>query len=258
MAGAETVIEVRGLVTSFGTNVIHDGLDLDVYAGEVLGLVGGSGSGKTTLLRTMIMLNRADSGTVRVLEQDLEALDDDAIKRLRERIGVTFQHGALFSALTVAENVALPLVEHTTLPDEVIRELASMKIRLAGLPSDTGLRYPRELSGGMLKRAAVARALALDPELLFLDEPTAGLDPVSAGSFDELIIQLKESLKLTVVMVTHDLDTLWRVSDRVAFLADKRVLAAASMADLAHSTEPALTDYFQGPRGRAAEQWNPA
>lgn len=258
MASAETVIEVRGLVTRFGTHVIHEGLDLDVYAGEVLGLVGGSGSGKTTLLRTMIMLNRADSGTIRLLAQDLDGLDDEAIKHLRERIGVTFQHGALFSALTVAENVALPLVEHTTLPSAVVRELASMKIRLAGLPAATGQRYPRELSGGMLKRAAVARALALDPELLFLDEPTAGLDPVSAGSFDELIIQLKESLKLTVVMVTHDLDTLWRVSDRVAFLADKRVLAAASMADLAHSAEPALADYFQGPRGRAAEQWNPA
>ncbi|MEX2482189.1 MAG: ATP-binding cassette domain-containing protein [Gammaproteobacteria bacterium] len=252
MAAASTVIEVRGLVTRFGSEVVHDGLDLDVYAGEVLGLVGGSGSGKTTLLRAMIMLNRSAGGTISVLSQAVDTLDDAAITRLRERIGVTFQHGALFSALTVAENVALPLVEHTSLPADVIRELAFMKIRLAGLPAAAGRRYPRELSGGMLKRASVARALALDPELLFLDEPTAGLDPVSAGAFDELIIQLKESLKLTVVMVTHDLDTLWRVTDRVAFLADKRVLAAASMAELAERSEPALVAYFQGPRGRKA------
>ncbi|MBI4693491.1 MAG: ATP-binding cassette domain-containing protein [Gammaproteobacteria bacterium] len=256
MARAGNAIEIRGLVTRFGPKVIHENLDLDVRRGEVLAIVGGSGSGKSTLLRTMIMLNPYAAGRIRLLGAELGELDAAESERLRERIGVTFQQGALFSALTVQENVALPLREHTDFPAEVIAGLAFLKVLLAGLPPEAAARYPRELSGGMLKRAGVARALALDPELLFLDEPTAGLDPVSASAFDELVLHLKDSLGLTVVMITHDLDTLWRVTDRVAFLAEKRVLRIGSMAELAADDHPEIEAYFSGPRGRVAQQWN--
>ncbi|MGH8581827.1 MAG: ABC transporter ATP-binding protein [Gammaproteobacteria bacterium] len=249
-----TVIEARDLRTEFGNVCIHAGLDLCVERGETLAVVGGSGSGKTTLLREMNMLIRPSAGVLRVLGEDVLRLAESGIYRLRQRIGVMFQHGALFSALTVRENVEVPLKEHTNLSGAMIRELAMLKIGLAGLSPEAAYQYPRELSGGMLKRAAVARALALDPEIVFLDEPTAGLDPVSAEGFDELVVQLKESLGLTIVLVTHDLDTLWRTTDRVAFLGEQRVLALAPMAELSRNEHPAIRAYFSGPRGRAARE----
>ncbi len=250
----DIVIAVRGLRTQFGATVIHEHLDLDVRRGEVVALVGGSGSGKTTLLRAIIMLLRPAAGSIQLFGQEIVGIGDSAAFRLRRRFGMLFQQGALFSSLTVRENVAVPLREHTRLPAGRIAEIADLKIALAGLPADAGDKLPRELSGGMLKRAALARALALDPALLFLDEPTAGLDPVSAGAFDELVVQLKESLKLTVVMVTHDLDTLWSATDRVAFLGEKRVIGYAPMRELTQAEHPLIRAYFEGPRGRAARE----
>ncbi len=250
----DTVIRVRGLRTQFGATVIQDNLDLDVRRGEVVALVGGSGSGKTTLLRAIIMLLQPTAGSIQLFGQEVIGIGDSAAFRLRRRFGMLFQQGALFSSLTVRENVAVPLREHTRLPAGRIAEIADLKIALAGLPADAGAKLPRELSGGMLKRAALARALALDPALLFLDEPTAGLDPVSAGAFDELVVQLKESLKLTVVMVTHDLDTLWSATDRVAFLGEKRVIGYAPMRELTVAEHPLIRAYFEGPRGRAAQE----
>ena len=249
---AMPVIEIRGLRTGFGPVVIHENLDLGVRRGEVNELVGGSGSGKTTLLRAIIMLLRPVAGSIKLFGQEIVGIGDGAAFRLRRRFGMLFQQGALFSSLTVRENVAVPLGEHTPLPAQQIAEIADLKIALAGLPADAGAKLPRELSGGMLKRAALARALALDPALLFLDEPTAGLDPVSAGAFDELVVQLKESLGLTVVMVTHDLDTLWSATDRVAFLGEKRVIGYAPMRELTRAEHPLIRAYFEGPRGRAA------
>ncbi len=251
---APLVIAVRGLWTRFGTTVIHENLDLDIHRGEVVALVGGSGSGKTTLLRAIIMLLRPVAGSIKLFGQEIVGIGDRAAFRLRRRFGMLFQQGALFSSLTVRENVAVPLREHTPLPAPLIAEIADLKIALAGLPADAGGKLPRELSGGMLKRAALARALALDPALLFLDEPTAGLDPVSAGAFDELVVQLKESLGLTVVMVTHDLDTLWQATDRVAFLGEKRVIGYAPMRELTQAEHPLIRAYFEGPRGRAARE----
>jgi len=248
------VIEARDIRTYFGEVCIHDGIDLDVQRGETFALVGGSGSGKTTLLREINMLTRPASGSLQVLGFDVLALPENRLDPLRRRIGVMFQHGALFSALTVLENVALVLNEHTDLSRDLVQQLALLKIVLAGLPASAAHMYPRELSGGMLKRAAVARALALDPEILFLDEPTAGLDPQSASAFDDLVMQLKESLGLTVVLVTHDLDTLWRVTDRVAFLAQKKVVALGPIAELSAHPHPEVHAYFSGPRGRAAAQ----
>ena len=249
---AMPVIEIRGLRTGFGPVVIHENLDLGVRRGEVVALVGGSGSGKTTLLRAIIMLLRPVAGSIRLFGQEIVGIGDGAAFRLRRRFGMLFQQGALFSSLTVRENVGVPLREHTALSARDIAEIADLKIALAGLPADAGNKLPRELSGGMLKRAALARALALDPALLFLDEPTAGLDPVSAGAFDELVVQLKESLGLTVVMVTHDLDTLWSATDRVAFLGEKRVIGYAPMRELTRAEHPLIRAYFEGPRGRAA------
>lgn len=249
---APCVIAVRGLHTRFGPVAIHRDLDLDVRRGEVVALVGGSGSGKTTLLRAIIMLLRPVAGSIKLFGQEIIGIGDAVAFRLRRRFGMLFQQGALFSSLTVRENVAVPLREHTRLPARQIAEIADLKIALAGLPADAGAKLPRELSGGMLKRAALARALALDPALLFLDEPTAGLDPVSAGAFDELVVQLKESLGLTVVMVTHDLDTLWQATDRVAFLGEKRVIGYAPMRELTKAEHPLIRAYFEGPRGRAA------
>jgi len=248
------VIMVRGLRTQFGAEVIHDALDFDVHRGEIVALVGGSGSGKTTLLRAIIMLLKPAAGSIKLLGQEIIGISDSAAFRLRRRFGMLFQQGALFSSLTVRENVAVALREHTRLPAQLITEIADLKIVLAGLPIDTGSKLPRELSGGMLKRAALARALALDPALLFLDEPTAGLDPVSAGAFDQLVVQLKESLGLTVVMVTHDLDTLWQATDRVAFLGEKRVIGYAPMRELTAAEHPLIRAYFEGPRGRAARE----
>lgn len=249
---AETVIAVRELRTQFGATLIHDHLDLDIQRGEVVALVGGSGSGKTTLLRAIIMLLKPTAGSIRLFGKEIIGIGENAAFRLRRRFGMLFQQGALFSSLTVRENVAVPLREHTRLPLQQIAEIADLKIALAGLPADAGDKLPRQLSGGMLKRAALARALALDPALLFLDEPTAGLDPVSAGAFDELVVQLKQSLGLTVVMVTHDLDTLWSATDRVAFLGEQRVIGYAPMRELTQAEHPLIQAYFEGPRGRAA------
>jgi phospholipid/cholesterol/gamma-HCH transport system ATP-binding protein len=254
VAPGEAVIAVRDLRTQFGETIIHDKLDLDVCHGEIVALVGGSGSGKTTLLRAIIMLLRPAAGSIELFGQQIVGIGDSAAFRLRRRFGMLFQQGALFSSLTVRENVAVPLREHTRLPAGRIAEIADLKVALAGLPADAGNKLPRELSGGMLKRAALARALALDPALLFLDEPTAGLDPVSAGAFDELVVQLKESLGLTVVMVTHDLDTLWSATDRVAFLGEQRVIGYAPMHDLTQAEHPLIRAYFEGPRGRAARE----
>ena len=253
-AAAEVIIAVRELRTQFDATVIHDGLDLDIRRGEIVALVGGSGSGKTTLLRAIIMLLKPVAGSIQLCGQEIVGIGESAAFRLRRRFGMLFQQGALFSSLTVRENVGTPLREHTRLPARRIAEIADLKIALAGLPADAGDKLPRQLSGGMLKRAALARALALDPALLFLDEPTAGLDPVSAGAFDELVVQLKQSLGLTVVMVTHDLDTLWSATDRVAFLGEQRVIGYAPMRELTQADHPLIRAYFEGPRGRAARE----
>ena len=227
-------------------------IELEVRRAEVFALVGGSGSGKSTLLREMILLQRPDAGAIRVLGTDLMGIDDASAQSLRQRWGVLFQHGGLFGSLTVLENVGLPLREHTTLDDALIDDIAAWKIEMAGLAPEVGAQYPSELSGGMLKRASLARALALDPELLFLDEPTAGLDPISAGGFDELVLTLRDLFGLTIVMVTHDLDLLWRVADRVAVLGDGVVQGVGSMAELSLMQNPSIRPYFDGARGRAA------
>jgi len=248
----ETVIEVRGLINRFGTQTVHENLDLDVYRGEIIGIVGGSGTGKSVLLRTIIGLVRPIAGEVRVFGENLLSLPEERRSQLERRFGVLFQSGALFSSLTVAENIALPLIEHAGLPRMDATRLAGVKLALAGLPVDAGRKYPSELSGGMIKRAALARALALDPEILFLDEPTAGLDPISAAAFDSLIVTLRNALGLTVFLVTHDLDTLYSTCDRVAVLSQKRVLAAAPIDEVARTDDPWVQAYFNGPRGRAA------
>ena len=253
-APAEPVIEISHVATKFGDHVVHEDIELNVLRGEIFALVGGSGSGKSTLLREMILLHRPDSGSIRVLGVDLKAIDEAAAQALRPRIGVMFQHGGLFGSLNVRENVGLPLREHTNLDDGTIDEIAAMKIDLTGLAPETGAQYPAELSGGMLKRASLARALALDPELLFLDEPTAGLDPVSAGGVDKLVLRLRELFGLTVVMITHDLDLLWQVADRVAVLGEGKVQGLGSMEALSHMEQPAVRQFFEGPRGEAAAQ----
>lgn len=246
-------IELRGVCTRFGNASIHENLDLTIQRGEVLALVGGSGSGKTTLLHEMIMLRQPSSGSIRLFGEEIVGADAEVLERQRQRFGVLFQQGALFSALTVLQNVGVPLREHTRFPDELIDQIALLKIQQAGLPVDAALKYPSELSGGMIKRAALARAMALDPQVLFLDEPTAGLDPVSASAFDELVLRLKQWLGLTVVMVTHDLDSLWKVADRVAVLGERRVIAVAPMTELAQVDHPAVQAYFEGARARAAQ-----
>jgi phospholipid/cholesterol/gamma-HCH transport system ATP-binding protein len=248
----EVVIEVRDLVVGFGDNIVLDQLDLDVYRGEVLGFVGGSGSGKSVLMRTIIGLLPRRGGTIKVLGTELTTADDDDRRAVERRWGVLFQQGALFSNLTVKENVAAPIFEHTRLSRKEVYELADLKIALVGLGPEAAGRKPAELSGGMRKRAGLARALALDPELLFLDEPTAGLDPIAAAAFDELIQDLQSSLRLTVLMITHDLDTLYAITDRVAVLADRKVVATAPVRELEKSDHPWIQEYFLGPRGRAA------
>ncbi|PHP21614.1 ABC transporter ATP-binding protein [Sphingobium sp. IP1] len=243
-------IRVRGLRTAFGPKVIHEDLDLEVRSGEILGVVGGSGSGKSVLLNTILGLKQPDGGTVEILGRNIE--DEDAQAWVGRHVGVMFQQGALFSFLTVQENVEAPLLEHSGLSLPIAADIARLKIRLAGLPPGAGALRPSELSGGMRKRAGVARALALDPAILFLDEPTAGLDPIGANEFDELIRTLRDALGLTVFIITHDLDTLYAICDRVAVLADRKVVAVAPVADLERSDHPWIRRYFLGPRGRAA------
>ena len=248
----EVVIKIRGLVNAFGNKVIHDHLDLDVYRGEVLGVVGGSGSGKSVLLRSIIGLIRPREGTIEVLGQSTEGeIEGPAMRQLEMRWGVLFQEGALFSSQTVAENIQVPLREYTAMSQELMDEIAEMKLTMVGLPPGTGDKYPSELSGGMKKRAGLARALALDPELLFLDEPTAGLDPISANQFDELVKRLQKALGLTVFLVTHDIDTLRAVTDRIAVLVNKE-LVIGTIAELRQNKDPWIQDYFSGVRGRAA------
>jgi len=246
------VIEIKGLVSRFGDRVIHQGLDLTITEGEIVGVVGGSGSGKSVLLNTILGLKPIDEGTIKIFGVDLSVADRAARSSVDRRWGVLFQRGALFSNLTVGENVEAPMVQHSNLSAKDMRELAALKIALVGLPPHAIDLKPSELSGGMIKRAALARALALDPELLFLDEPTSGLDPIGAGAFDELIADLSASLGLTVFMITHDLDSLYTICDSVAVLADKKMVAKASARDLEQSKHPWVQEYFCGPRGRAA------
>ena len=249
---AEPVISVKGLASRFGERTIHENLDLTVERGEVLGVVGGSGTGKTVLLNTILGLKEPDEGSIEVLGYDRSALTKEAATDIEKRTGILFQQGALFSSLTVLENVASPLVEHTRLSRDVIRELAELKIAMVGLGPEAHHLKPAELSGGMKKRVGLARALALDPELLFLDEPTAGLDPIGAAAFDDLIRQLSGDLGLTVFMITHDLDSLYAITDKVAVLADKQVVEKATVQELERSDHPWIREYFLGPRGRAA------
>ena len=252
----EAVIEISKVSTRFGDHIVHSDLDLEVRRDEIFALVGGSGSGKSTLLREMILLQRPDSGSIRVLGIDLRKLGDPEALALRQRWGVMFQHGGLFGSLTVNENIGLPLREHTGLEDVLIDEIAAWKLAMTGLKPEVGAQYPSELSGGMMKRASLARALALDPELLFLDEPTAGLDPDSAAGVDELVRRLRDLFGLTIVMITHDLDLLWQVADRVAVLAEGKVQGIGSMSELSHTDHPAIRQFFGGPRGRAAQEQN--
>ena len=245
------VIRIRDLRTQFGANVIHDGLDLDVARGEVMGIVGGSGTGKSVLLRTILGLNAPAAGQIEIFDQEVTGATDEERRAVQRRVGVLFQDGALFSSLTVAQNIEVPLAEHTSLSPELRSEIADVKINLVGLPLDAANKYPSELSGGMRKRAGLARALALDPEILFLDEPTAGLDPISAAAFDSLIGSLQQTLDLTVMMVTHDLDSLLAICDRIAVLVDQRIIIGTVDA-LMQNTHPWIRDYFHGPRARAA------
>lgn len=250
----EAVIEVRGLCNRFGGNSVHENLDLDLYRGEILGVVGGSGTGKSVLLRSIVGLNRPSAGEVRLFGENLLSLPPSRRSRLEQRLGVLFQGGALFSSLTVRENVALPLIEHAGLSRADAEELAEVKLALSGLAPHAGDLYPASLSGGMVKRASLARALALDPDVVFLDEPTAGLDPIGAAAFDQLLLTLRNALGLTVFMVTHDLDSLWTACDRIAVLSQKRVLVADSPQRVSEYDDAWIQDYFNGPRGRAAYQ----
>jgi phospholipid/cholesterol/gamma-HCH transport system ATP-binding protein len=262
MAQAQTVdavVDIRNLNTRFGSAVVHEDVSVAVRPGEIFALVGASGCGKSTMLRETIVLQQPVSGSIRVFGQEVIGLNDEEALPLRRRWGVMFERGALFSSLTVTENVGMVLREHTQLSERLIDEIAAVKIALTGLPADAGPKYPSELSGGMRKRAALARAIALDPELLFLDEPTAGLDPLSASGIDELVRSMRDALGLTIMMVTHDLDLLWRAADRVAVLGENHILGVGTMAELAQSEHPLIREYFYGPRGRAAREqaWKP-
>ncbi len=249
----DNVIDVRGLRTVFGRQIVHDNLNLSVRRGEIMGVIGGSGSGKSVLLRSIIGLKQPEGGRVFLFGDDVTDLDVEARRAYDRRFGLLFQDGALFSSLTVLENVMVPLVEFHRLPKDLVEELALIKIRLTGLPADAAHKYPSQLSGGMRKRAGLARALALDPEILFLDEPTSGLDPIGAGAFDELILTLKHSLKLTVFVVTHDLDSLYTICDRVAVLADRQVIACDAIEVVARNPHPWIVSCLQGPRARGAQ-----
>ena len=254
MNEGDPIISVRGVRNAFGTQVVHDNLDLDVRRGEILGVVGGSGTGKSVLMRSIIGLQQPVAGEIRVLGEPILGRSEDETKDLRRRWGILFQGAALFSTLTVAENVQVPIREFfPKLKQQLLDEIASYKIVMCGLPGEAGPKFPNELSGGMKKRAGIARALALDPELIFLDEPTAGLDPIGAAAFDGLIRELRDALGLTVFLITHDLDTLYAICDRVAVLAEKRVIAVGTIPELLALDHPWIQEYFRGPRGRAAE-----
>lgn len=247
------IIEVSHVKTCLGGSLVHKDINLTVEKGEVMAIVGGSGSGKTTLLREMLCLTKPTSGSIRVFDCEVTKASPAALLKIQKRWGVLFQQNALFSSLTLLENVSFPLIEHTNLDPTSIKELALLKILMAGLPEDAALKYPAELSGGMQKRAGIARAIVLDPELLFLDEPTAGLDPNTAEGFDELILNLQSTMGLTIVMVTHDLDSLWKVANRVAFLGEGNVLCTDTMSELVKQDNPMIKEFFSGPRGRITE-----
>jgi len=246
----QPIIRIRGLKTQFGSQVIHDGLDLNVRRGEVLGVVGGSGTGKSVLLKTVVGLIRPRAGAIEIFGQNTAELDSEGRRGLQRRWGVLFQDGALFGSLTVAQNIQVPLREHLKLPQPLMDEIAALKIDLVGLPPEAANKYPSELSGGMRKRAGLARALAMDPEILFLDEPTAGLDPIGAAAFDQLIRTLNRTLRLTVFMVTHDLDSLTAICDRIAVLIDKKIVVD-TLDQLMLLDHPWIHEYFHGPRARA-------
>jgi phospholipid/cholesterol/gamma-HCH transport system ATP-binding protein len=253
MSEAPAIIEVRGLHNQFGEQVIHRDLDLTVRRSEIIGVVGGSGTGKSVLMRSIIGLHQPDAGEVTVFGEPMVGRGEEQAKHIRGRWGILFQSAALYSTLTVAENVQVPIREYFSNIDErLLEEIASYKIAMSGLPADAGPKYPSELSGGMKKRAGIARALALDPELLFLDEPTAGLDPIGAAAFDQLVLELRDALGLTVFLITHDLDTLYAICDRVAVLADKKVIAVGTIPELLALDHEWIEEYFRGPRGRAA------
>jgi len=254
MPDRDNIIEVRGLRNAFGDQVIHDGLDLDVKRGEILGVVGGSGTGKSVLMRSIIGLQNPEEGEIRVFGESMRDKEEDEATEVRRRWGVLFQGGALFSTLTVAENVRVPLKEfYPDFSKATLDEIARYKIHLSGLPPEAAFKFPSELSGGMKKRAGLARALAMDPDLLFLDEPTAGLDPIGAARFDALTLNLKQTLGLTVFLITHDLDSLYAICDRVAVLADRQVIAVGKIDELLAIDHPWINEYFSGPRGRAAK-----
>ncbi len=246
----EPVIRVRGVINRFGQHVVHDGLDLEVFPGEVFGIVGGSGSGKSVLLRTMLGLQRPAAGSVLIEGQEVVGRPARELLAVKRRYGVTFQHGALFTALTVAQNVQLPIAEYYPVSEAMLRGLAEMRVRMVGLPAAAADQYPSQLSGGMIKRAALARALALDPPLLFLDEPTSGLDPISAAAFDRLVLYLQRSLRLTIVMITHDLDTIFRICNRIGVIVDRRMLSG-TLDEIVRHEHPWIRDYFHGERSRS-------
>ncbi|MBY5755381.1 ABC transporter ATP-binding protein [Rhizobium leguminosarum] len=249
--GRDIVLSARDVTVGFGSKVVLDNLNLNIYRGEILGFVGASGTGKSVLMRTVLRLLPRRSGTIKILGQDFDELDEPQRNALDMRLGVLFQQGALFSSLTVKENIQVPMREYLDLPRSLMDELAHLKIRMVGLTADAADKYPSELSGGMIKRAALARALALDPELVFLDEPTSGLDPIGAAEFDELIANLRDSLGLTVYMVTHDLDSLFSVCDRIAVLGKKRVMVEGTIDDMLAYDDPWVQAYFKGKRARS-------
>jgi phospholipid/cholesterol/gamma-HCH transport system ATP-binding protein len=250
MTAPRPMVEAIGIVNRFGAQVVHDHLDMTVYENEVFGVVGGSGTGKSVLLRTILGLRRPQAGSIRLEGRDISQLSEQQLREVKARYGVTFQQGALFTSLTVLQNVQLPMIEHVRLPPRMRDELAMLKVRLVGLPPDAASKYPSQLSGGMLKRAALARALALDPRLLFLDEPTSGLDPISAAAFDELLMELQRELRLTVVMITHDLDTIFRTCNRVGVIVDRK-MEIDTLEGIVQHPHPWIQAYFHGERARA-------